>query len=113
METKTLQALRGSISKWENIVAGTAGDMGPSNCPLCQEFFRNHCVGCPVSAKVGASYCGNTPYSAWRMRARADAEVTLDPITWGREDKVENEEDVKLAQAELDFLRSLLPEEVA
>jgi len=40
MDEKTLAALRGSISKWEGIVAGTMQDSGASNCPLCKKFRK-------------------------------------------------------------------------
>lgn len=62
MDDWTLDALRGSIAKWEAIVDGTGEDLGTSNCPLCHEFYNNGCVGCPVSAATGKPRCGGTPY---------------------------------------------------
>ena len=38
MNRKTLTALKGSIKKWEKIVAGTGSDNGYQNCPLCALF---------------------------------------------------------------------------
>ena len=83
MDEKILEALKGSISKWEGIVADTVKDERSGNCPLCQLFT---CYECPVMLRSGHVGCINTPYTKYLH----------DPST-------EN------AQAELDFLKSLLP----
>lgn len=98
MNAKTLKALRGSIAKWQAIVDGTGVDEGNKNCPLCQRFvyfwfgykkpIAKMCVGCPVYEKTGKKGCRNTPY---------------DDYAYGSDS-------IKNAQAELDFLKSLLPE---
>ena len=94
MDEKTLEALKGSIRKWEAIVAGTGVDWGGHNCPLCQLFSCHcdegdyYCYGCPVMLKTGHDDCTTTPYHAYR-----------------------NHNSIENAQAELDFLKSLLPEE--
>lgn len=68
MDEQTLDALKGSIAKWEAIVAGTGEDLGAENCPLCALFLRNSkdrsndCKRCPVKIKTGLRYCKNTPY---------------------------------------------------
>ena len=107
MNPKTLTALRGSIAKWQAIVNGTAFNGGPANCPLCQEFLYTYdgnmtwrrtriteCIGCPVFERTGLQYCDNTPYNDYEQG----------------EDKGFDAERLKeLAQAELDFLKSLLP----
>ena len=92
MNSETLEALKGSIGKWEAIVAGTGFDNGVDNCPLCGLFNNDEtndsetdCDGCPVAEKSGHKYCGGTPYTQF--------------LRWG----------IKAAQEELDFLRSLLP----
>lgn len=95
MDARTLKALKGSIAKWEAIVAGTGTDEGPRNCPLCVEFWGDYCKGCPVRDKTGHHGCIGTPYAEWE---RADVTAATTPAL------------VALAQAELDFLRSLLPE---
>ena len=41
MNSKTLEALKGSIKKWQRIVSGTARDEGAINCPLCWKFLDN------------------------------------------------------------------------
>lgn len=100
MPPETLEALRGSIAKWEAIVAGTGEDLGPENCALCQEFITNDCEGCPVYQATQRVYCMSTPYGyytegwkAFHIEGRKDIDLTA------------------LAQAELDFLKSLLPAE--
>lgn len=103
MDEKTLTALQGSIKKWEEIVAGTATDEGEDNCPLCQLFLwqakQAWCTGCPVAEHAKEPGCNGTPYRTW-----ADHHVKN-----GNAFKVSDEETKGLAQAELDFLRSLLP----
>jgi hypothetical protein len=99
VDAETLEALRGSIAKWEAIVKGTGKDMGPDNCALCRKFhgdFRvddeDGCEGCPVMLRTGAPGCSDTPYE--------------------RYDNMEDDDPRKAlaAQQELDFLKSLLPE---
>lgn len=102
MDDEKLNALQGSIAKWEAIVAGTGEDHGWKNCPLCVMFNQpdsdHDCSGCPVADSVGEHGCEETPYIEW---AEAFA---------GREPKIATTPERKaLAQAELDFLRSLVP----
>lgn len=98
MDAATLAALYGSIGKWEAIVEGSGKDFGSDNCPLCAMFMENEdaCSGCPVSGKTKRRYCGGTPYDQWSAIGHQKA-MTLETI--------------KIAQAELDFLKSLLPKE--
>ena len=104
MDVKTLEALKGSIEKWERIVAGTGVDQGVANCPLCKLFHNKNCRGCPIYEKVKISGCDGTPYEDWIFHY---------------ESKHGEKEDVKvycptckeLAQRELDLLKSLLPKE--
>lgn len=98
MNKQTRTALEGSIAKWEAIVAGTGTDEGIENCPLCKVFYFERdatgelCAGCPVKEETGQAGCEGSPYDEWRD--------IFD----------EDDGDIKrLAQAELDFLRSLLP----
>lgn len=71
------EAIRGSIAKWEAIVAGTGTDQGSTNCPLCVLFWDapNHCSGCPISEWSGQSNCEGTPYVQHNMPGRAQAEL--------------------------------------
>lgn len=89
MTPETLTALRGSIAKWEAIVNGTGQDKGTKNCPLCQMFFNvtGNCDGCPVKESSGQSGCDGTPYDHY------DRDMP------------------EIAEEELEFLKSLLPEE--
>jgi hypothetical protein len=118
MDERTLTALKGSVAKWEAIVAGTGSDERASNCPLCAEFYDAHsvgddgeegdgCHGCPVSAKTGATDCNASPWEQWAL-----VQYDLGRMEVGTR-KADTPELVKLAQAELDFLRSLLPAEGA
>ena len=102
MDEKTLAALQGSIAKWSAIVNGTGTNRGPVNCPLCQVFLHEDmkkppCVGCPVRHSTGKQYCVDTPYERYEDEEEAGdlSEAEMRPI----------------AQAELDFLISLLPAE--
>lgn len=86
MDAKTLKALKGSIKKWEGIVAGTTTDLGANNCPLCRLFILFNCRGCPVRERTLRVGCYDTPY-----------------IEHVRSPTVAN------ARKEVAFLRSLLP----
>lgn len=99
MNKETLKALRGSIKKWKDIVAGTGTDEGTNNCPLCELFFSDTCAGCPVAKKAHAAGCGKTPYTRW-ARLLGFAQV-------GKTAKTP--EQISAAKAELKFLQSLLP----
>src|SRR6185312_7545544 len=102
MDERTLEALKRSIEKWETRVvlgAGYDGPVGASGCPLCQlHADGSGCFGCPVAQKVRQHGCHGTPYYDWRD-ALWDARRTpsLAPLV------------MKRAQAEVDFLKSLLP----
>lgn len=105
MDAKTLKALKGSIRKWEAIVAGTGADKGGKNCPLCKLFATGvsigKCKGCPVRQKTGFEECRDTPYYDFAMESTFRAE--------DRGRVADTPEAKAAAQAELDFLRSLLP----
>ena len=103
MNKEALEALRGSIEKWEHIVAGDGADRGSSNCSLCQIFFdrddgKPECFGCPVMVASGQPLCKNTPYDGWMLSqegSHTGRAVTLRQIA--------------AAKNELKFLKSLLP----
>lgn len=100
MDLATLDALRGSIRKWEKIVAGTGVNRGTANCPLCLKFHTRsahlvRCFGCPVHKATGKHGCQGSPYEEYE-----DAEG-----------EAGDEEMNELAHAELDFLKSLLPKD--
>lgn len=103
MNADALAALRGSIPKWEAIVAGTGVDEGHKNCRLCAVFRDDDCRGCPVQERTGRPNCRSTPYEAFTDVA------TYHSATNGL--RAETPEAKAAAQRELDFLRSLLPPE--
>ena len=105
MDDKTLTALTQSIEKWErNAVAETPGEFTTGNdaCALCGLFWDRECNGCPVRAKTGHSICLASPYVA----------AAAAKINWRHEpsDTSRREAAHAAARAEVDFLRSLLPE---
>lgn len=69
MRQSTIDALEGSIAKWEAIVLGRGVDKGQDNCPLCQRFIAGNCRSCPVQKKTRARFCNNTPYRHWKTIA--------------------------------------------
>ena len=100
MNKETLTALKGSIEKWEAIVAGTGVDEGAANCPLCQVFHsEDSCSECPTNCYYGA------PYDEWEEHV---SKHTSD-INSEDEMKIYCPTCKKLAQAELEHLKSLLP----
>lgn len=103
MDERTLTALRGSIEKWRKIVARTGTDKGSRNCALCIEFYTGSCDGCPVAERVNLLFCMGTPYPKWKAKAIR----TRAGYSSNRDGRATAE-----AQAELDFLISLLPKGV-
>ena len=104
MDERTLTALQGSIAKWQAIVDGTGTDEGTDNCPLCHEFYYKGawgCSGCPVE-EAGFLMCQESPYSDW-IKLFVDHDAI--------EGKADTPERKQAAQAELDFLKALLPKE--
>lgn len=109
MDERTLTALKGSIAKWEGIVAGTGKDDGPLNCPLCQLFHPDYrtdnlqyCKGCPVTI-AGFSGCSNDAYESF---CHAEEEFAFGEAKAG----TPAERMHAAAIGELAFLKSLLPE---
>lgn len=102
MDTATLKALKGSIEKWEGIVAGTMEDDGILNCPLCDKFYHLDCEGCPVFQATGMDRCSGTPY--------IDTDLEDVPLNdRGGYDFYDCADNLAACKDELEFLRSLLP----
>lgn len=107
MDEKTLEALKASIRHWEENVAAETVDKASTfaeDCELCEEFqltAMGGCPDCPVMIATGFPFCRQTPY--WKAVASYDF--------WGCDPHNAESRDAfrKAAQAELDFLRSLLP----
>lgn len=104
MDFETLTALKGSILKWEKIVAGTGFDRGEDNCPLCELF--PYCTDCPVALHTGKVGCCGTAYADWLCHTYV---AHANDVSYFRPHKGFEKEAQEIAQAMLDFLRSLLP----
>jgi len=104
MNKKTLKALKESIKKWEKIVSGEGEDRGGENCALCEMFAEDECIDCPVYIKTGEHSCGGTPYIEWRNHQSYHLYTTEEGFV------VRCSKCKELAQRELEFLKSLLPE---
>lgn len=106
MDEKTLTALRQSIEKWErNAVAEVPTDFttGMSTCSLCDMFSLRACAGCPINDKTNDRGCIGSPYAG---AVGAKYEWLEEPSREGLRAKAQ-----AAARAEVEFLRSLLPEE--
>ena len=114
MNSETLKALEGSIKKWEKIVESTEEkDRGVENCPLCRLFYNDFsededCMGCPVKEKTGMYGCIGSPYQDWKNHYKNSHGVEFGEGTSRHKDCPEC---LRLAKAELEFLRGLLPRE--
>lgn len=97
-----IEALKGSIEKWEGIYNGTSEDNGIENCLCCIIYNtnKNACKGCPIADKAGECYCDNTPYTEWYnyVKIRHGDKVVFD------------ETSKQLALDELNFLKDTLKE---
>lgn len=121
MDKETLAALKGSIEKWRKIRAGRLIDRGTENCPLCLIFHSEgengvpdlRCKGCPVALRIGRPHCNDTPYVDWVMAAPDRGRDGFIRRSIPPEGYPGRKAAIAAAQAELDFLRSLLPEETA
>lgn len=118
MDAKTLKALKASIAKWEMnattartscasnsyIMVGEFSEdgvigMGDEGCPLCGLFFKKSCRGCPISQKTKQIGCNGTPFRD------VDDLAPVDGVF------IASEALVAACEAEVAFLRSLLPAE--
>lgn len=114
MDKETLEALKGSIEKWEKIVKSTtAKDEGIYNCPLCKLFHSindifESCLDCPIYSKTNVAFCNETPYQKW-----SDHQQDKHPNSTEVNHRYTGCKDcLTLAKEELKFLRSLLPKVV-
>ena len=104
MDAKTLEALKGSVKKHEDILAGTGRDKGNENCPLCQLFWKDSCQGCPIFNKTGVKFCNYTPYDKWEQHI-----VNVRKMDLVNGDIIYCPECERLVKLEIEFLKSLLP----
>ena len=103
MDARTLEALHGSIRKWELIVEGKGEDKGSDNCPLCGLFITNGCEGCPVRETTDLPGCLGTPYQEWGI-------AHIEAGRYAFPKRIHDDDTAIAAVLELEFLRSLLPE---
>jgi hypothetical protein len=105
MDIKVLEALKGSIKKWEAIINDNGLDKMSFNCPLCiysQSLKGIVCSGCIISEKTKLNHCMETPYQNWVIHqiAAHDAKIYT---------KIHCLNCREFAEDELAFLKSLLP----
>lgn len=107
MNSKTLEALRASIAHWDRLASGNRnkGEMiGVNHCSLCSVFYSLtslSCDGCPVMQRTGKRFCVDSPYGeAANIIEDNEGEAGYDLPAFK-----------ETAMRELEFLRSLLPED--
>jgi hypothetical protein len=107
MNKKTLHVLKLSIQKWRGVCRGKE-DHGVQDCALCQIFMKNgRCGECPVRQHSGKHSCFGTPYASWSTHHQANHNYDFEN---GLRKQKGCQECKTFARAELDFLKSLLPE---
>lgn len=103
-----MDALDKSIEKWEKIVKDRRSvDNGVDNCALCQKYVklsfpRYICTDCPVKLHTGKDFCKESPYAMWTIHQQL---AHRDSLPYRRQKGCKTCDEI--AQAELDFLRSL------
>ena len=102
---EVIEAIEGSIEKWNNIAFHGGVDRGVLNCPLCLMF--SYCKdGCPVYIYSGSDKCRKTPYTDWSMHYNtAHSEYSSFSLEDG---KVLCPTCKKMAKKELDYLKKVL-----
>lgn len=113
MDEVTLAALKESIAHWEQNLAAEYPDnvtIGASNCALCGVFLTSNCAGCPVNAVTNGNNCLGKPSSY--IGAVSAFYSWRDAVEYKKPNRAEKDAAWRAAaQAEIDFLRSLLPKE--
>lgn len=104
MDPETVNALNGSIKKWERVLSEGTDGTNWMDCPLCLLFWEKNCNGCPVRDRTGRPICQGSPFEQYADARDAVDGDGVDEMDIGEEPSV-----IAAAQAELDFLKSLLP----
>lgn len=47
--------------KWQPFIDGNISQFETTKCPLCIEYLKNDCEGCPIKNFTGKSNCKGTP----------------------------------------------------
>jgi hypothetical protein len=113
VDHKTLEALNASIAHWEDLTEIedlSNAHIGRNDCALCTVFNNakaepgTNCNGCPIYERTKVKFCGDTPHEdvstvlgLWEPGV-ADEKIMLRQFRHG-------------ALKEVEFLRSLLPED--
>lgn len=105
----TIQRLKKSIKKWEDIAYNNKTDSGAEDCPLCEKFnnakdCKIYRGVCPVAYFTGYHWCRNTPFTYWYEHHEKKHNNTNELIVR----KVECKTCQYLAMQELDFLKLVL-----
>jgi hypothetical protein len=104
-EDEQIDAIKGSIKKWEDIVGFGGTDEGSANCDLCKTYKIRlfSCGECPVHKKTDNG-CGDTPYEKWLKHHDSNHSKH-------NKREILCFECETIAQDEVDFLKGLLPKE--
>ena len=103
MNPETKQALKESIEHWKRLASGNrkpGEGMEAGDCALCKMFLRrvaDPCSGCPVRESSGHIGCRNTPFD---NACAIETKLGMD-----------SSEFKAVAEKELEFLKSLLPQD--
>lgn len=101
MNAETKKALEESIAHWERMRDDPNRGEQPiaEECPLCELYIPWDCHDCPVAEATGLAYCSYTPYY--------EAAALFYKL---KKSEIQIEQWHQAAQAEIDFLKSLLPQ---
>lgn len=78
-----IEALQGSIRKWQAIAEGKESDHGHDDCALCVKYLEPeggsepvaredaYCIGCPVAEDTGLKFCKGSPYQKYATTPNA------------------------------------------
>jgi hypothetical protein len=109
---KTRAALERSIRHWKRIRDGRDRQIGRVSCSLCELFIERDCEGCPVHEHTKQAHCFGTPYTEFGMFINKLLNVHglhFADLQDKPGQKLLYRRRVLLAQAEIDFLKSLRP----
>lgn len=101
MKTVVLKALKASIAHWKRMRNGTQkANESPDGecCPLCNLFRYVNCRQCPVFKRTRRMRCCGTPWFGARFNFIMRDRGSVFKEAWE-----------KTANAEIAFLKSLLP----
>ena len=98
-----IKLIEKSIEKWVGVLDG-AEENSTDDCALCERYWEDDCMECPIYEHTDNIYCKSTPYYAW-----AEHHNEFHFVQFCR--KIHCEECKELAQKEFDFLKEILIKE--